>query len=138
MNTSRVATLLASMQLLSAVVLPQIYTLVFSSAWTFSFSIAYVFGAVLCSAFLLLPLAALIFILRDKLFGYVLLPLYPILAFLFGVTPIPFVTYLYGDSYAINLVGIGLVNVLVFLFAVWLCVDRLRHFSPSNKVPDGG
>jgi hypothetical protein len=75
---------------------------------------------VLSVVFLVLPLLALYGISKDRSYGYWSLGLFPVVAFVFGVTAIPFVKYLYGSDVMLNTVFIVLINVLVTAAAIWL------------------
>lgn len=75
---------------------------------------------VLCVVFVVLPLLALYGISKDRSYGYWSLALFPVVAFVFGVTAIPFVKHLYGSNAMLNTVFIVLINVVVTSAAIWL------------------
>jgi len=121
MKKKRIAQLIALGEVLVAMPLYGIYT----APIRFFGSIGYwapmnILANVLSVVFVVLPLLALYGISKDRSYGYWSLGLFPVVAFLSGVTAIPFVKYLYGNDAMLNTVFIVLINVVVTSAAIWL------------------
>ena len=80
---------------------------------------------------LLLPLAALFFISKNKRWAYVLLAAFPLLCIFFGITAFPGVSYFYGDHHKLNSLLTAFTNAFVCAGAFWLFVSARSNF---NKV----
>ena len=121
MNKKRIAQLIAIGQVLVALPLYGIYT----APIRFFGAIGYwdpmnILTNVLSVVFVALPLLALHGVSKDRRYGYWSLGLFPVVAFVFGVTAIPFVKYLYGSDVMLNTVFIVATNVVVTFATIWL------------------
>lgn len=124
MKKKRIGQLFALGEILVALPLYGIYT----APIRFFGAIGYwapmsIFTNVLSIVFLVLPLLALYGISKNRTYGYWSLGLFPVVSFVFGVTAIPFVKYLYSSDVMLNAVFIVLINVLVTATAIWLYIS---------------
>ncbi|MCU7807309.1 MAG: hypothetical protein KZQ73_05495 [Candidatus Thiodiazotropha sp. (ex Semelilucina semeliformis)] len=137
MNKKRIAQLISFGEVLVALPLYGIYT----APIRYFGAIGYwtpmnILTNVLSVVFLVLPLLALYGVSKDRSYGYWSLGLFPVVAFVFGVTAIPFVKYLYGNDVMLNTVFIVLINVLVTAAAIWLYYsDGLRSGNTGQSEP---
>ena len=97
---------------------------------------------ILSIVFLVLPFVALYGVSKDQRIGYWALGLFPIVAFVFGVTAIPFVKFFYGTNVMVNSYLIGAVNIAVVISAVWLYKagglrsnQSLKSGTPQSGAP---
>jgi hypothetical protein len=74
----------------------------------------------------------ILFILAIR-FQYVWLGIFAIPAFLFGVMPIPFATYLYSDNHFINTVFIGIFNVVLIVVSGFLFKECKNNQRPITS-----
>ena len=81
--------------------------------------------------FLVLPLIGLWGMFKKKRSGYLALAAFPIVAFTFGVTAVPFVKHFYGAPSQANTVIIAVINILVVVAALWLFARQSQN--GSNK-----
>ena len=120
--TWRVAKVLAVLQLLKALELHGAYAIQWSRL-TSDQAMSLTDWAVAFASFLvfILPIAAVYGLIREKLWGFYPLIVFPIFAAVFGAMPIPFVAQLYGSdvtymSTVIVVVDLVFVGVGVLLF----------------------
>jgi len=121
MNLYRIAIIIGTLELVAAIPLYGIYT----APIRFYGAIGYwepmaVLTNILSLVFVLLPFAAVFALIKRKPVGYLWLALFPIVAFVFGVTAIPFVKYLYGTDIQFNTMIIGVINTLVVISVAWV------------------
>ena len=133
MTTRNVAILLAILELLSALPLYSIYT----SPIRFYGLVGYwsapsLAGNILAVLFLLIPALAVIGQLRKWKTAFIWLGLYPFVAFMFGVVPIPFATHLYTADKALNTYFIAGVDILWVGITVWL-YWLIKRSNPTLK-----
>lgn len=69
-------------------------------------------------SFLMIPFLAFVsFLLKSRL-TYLWLALFPIIAFVFGIVPIPFANHLYTSNVHLNSVFIGIIDILA-AYVAW-------------------
>ena len=120
MTKERIAFGLAVLELLSALPLYGIYTSPFRLYGADGFwSVISIVGSGLSILFPLLPFLAVIAFMRWRT-RFLWLGLYPVVAFLFGVVPIPFATHLYTADKMINTYFIAAIDVLWIGIVAWL------------------
>ena len=128
MNNILIAKSIATLELASALPLYGIYSapIRFYGAdnyWTLLSLGSNLLG--LC--FIVLPLFAVIGIYRGWRVSYACMGLYPIVAFMLGATPVPFLTHLYTNDLLLNTVFIGIINALALSAVIWLFILSKRH-----------
>lgn len=79
--------------------------------------------------FLLLPVFGLWAMFNQRKSGYLALAVFPVVAYIFGVTAIPFIKYLYGSSVQVNSIIIAIINIIVVAIALWLYSKQSRYVS---------
>jgi hypothetical protein len=121
MTKERVAFGLAVLELFSALPLYGIYTspIRFYGADNF-WSLISLAGNGLSVLFLLFPVLAVIGFMRRWRTRFLWLGLYPVVAFLFGVVPIPFATHLYTADKMLNTYFIAAIDILWVGIVAWL------------------
>jgi hypothetical protein len=78
------------------------------------------FFIILSIAFLITPIVGLIALFYRKRWGHLCLAGFPIIAFTFGVTAVPFLKYLYGTDAYSNSIIILIVNSVMAAACIWL------------------
>lgn len=121
MKQKQIAQLVAFGEVLTALPLYGIYTAPFRFFGAIGYWVPMnILTNVLSIVFVVLPLLAMYGVSKNKGYGYLSLGLFPVVAFVFGVTAIPFVRYLYGSNVMLNTVFIALINIVVIAAAMWL------------------
>lgn len=93
----------------------------------------FIFANVSSLLVLVFPLAALIFIYKDKRWGFLFLAGFPLVCLLFGVTAFPFVSLLYGNDIAVKSMYMSIINSLVCMAAMWFYVSSSGTFEKSPQ-----
>lgn len=85
-------------------------------------------------SFLLLPIfSAIAFIGKKYWLCYISLSLFPISAFLFGLTPVPFAQLLYTSSVELNNILIIMVNLAFIVLVVYLSrANKSNNYAPAT------
>jgi 4-amino-4-deoxy-L-arabinose transferase-like glycosyltransferase len=96
------------------------------------------FTLLLSGLLVLLPVGGLVFVFRNKRWGYLLLAAFPLLSIIFGITAFPFVHYFYGKDAMLNSLFIAVINALVCAFAFWLFVSAKSHFPKATNLQSPG
>jgi hypothetical protein len=121
-TTWRVAQVLAILQLLKALELHGVYTILWARLTTDQPMLLLDWAVSLASVlFLLFPIAAVIGLFRRRRWGFYPLILFPIVAVVFGAIPVPFAAHLYSSdvyfmSKVIIVVNLIFIGVYVLLF----------------------
>ena len=121
MNIKRIAIIFAAIELVTALTKYGIYTMPIrfygmEGYWSLPSLGTNLLGIL----FLALPITAIISLLKGKNIGFLWMGLFPIVAFVFGVVPIPFANYLYSSNVNINTVFIAIINILAVTISLWL------------------
>jgi len=139
----RIAQIVAIGELIVAVPLFGVYT----APFRFIGAVGYwapeaILTNILSIVFVVLPFVALYGVSKGWIIGYWAMGVFPIVAFAFGITAIPFVKYLYGSDVMVNSYIIGGANIVVVLSAVWLYKagglrsnQSLKSGTPHNGAP---
>ena len=125
MDTRRFLIGASVLETVTALSYPVIYLLpfrVFGTAgyWT-PISLA---TSVLALMFLLLPLLALAGVLKGWRLAVIALGLWPAVAFVFGVIPLPFGHLLYTEDPAANTIVIAVADLLLLAAVAWLAIAK--------------
>ena len=128
----RIAQVLAILQLLTAIALHGVYT----SQWWPSASdqVATLLDwAVFVAAilFILLPISAVLGLLRYRRWGFYPLIAFPLVAMVFGTIPVPFASLLFTSN--IELMSVLIVAVDLFLVAVGIGLLRHAASTPNAR-----
>lgn len=138
MDKKKIALVIAILELLSALPFYGIYTMVIRFYGATNYWTPLLIGTSLLGlAFLVLPLLAVIGLWKDWRSSYLWMGLYPVVAFLFGVVPVPFANYLYTDNSALNTVFIGIANLCVVILAIWLFLQTRASSNNSLRPTEG-
>lgn len=87
--------------------------------------------AVMSLLLVILPLLGLWTVYRERRWGFLLFAAFPLVAIIFGVTALPFISYLYGKDVMLNSLFIALVNALVCALAFWFFVSARPGYEES-------
>ena len=79
-----------------------------------------VFLLVSSIAFFVLPFVGVWALFNLKRWGYICLAGFPVIAYIFGVTAIPFISFIYGTNAVLNSVMLMLINTGVAAVCIWL------------------
>lgn len=121
MNKQKIALGFAILELLSALPWYGVYTSPIAFYGSSGYWSALSLGTnLLAIFFLLLPILAVVGLLSGWRTAFLWMGLYPVVAFLFGVVPIPFATHLYSSDKMLNTYLIGAIDILAVLITCWL------------------
>lgn len=121
MDTRRLTIGLSLLEIVTALSYPAIYSLPFRTFGSMGYWAAVSLAThALALLFLLVPILGLAGAVRGSRIAFLALGLWPVIAFSFGVIPLPFGHFLYTNDPAINTVIIGVVDVLALAAAIWL------------------
>ncbi|MGD8570694.1 MAG: hypothetical protein PVJ39_21590 [Gammaproteobacteria bacterium] len=87
--------------------------------------------AVLSLLLVVLPLLGLWIVHRNRRWGFLLFAGFPLVSIIYGVTALPFISYLYGKDVMLNSLFIALVNALVCALAFWFFVSARPGYEES-------
>jgi hypothetical protein len=87
--------------------------------------------AALSLLLVILPLLGLWTIRRNRRWGFLLFAAFPLVSIIYGVTAMPFISYLYGNDVMLNSLFIALVNALVCAVAFWFFVSARPGYKES-------
>jgi len=136
MDIKRISMILAALELITAVSIYQIYTLPFRIYGGDNYWSLPILGTnILSLLFLLIPILAFILILKNKAVGFLFLGLFPVVAYIFGVIPIPFANYLYTSNPELNTIFITIIDIMAIILALWLYLSiKKRSNKVSNRI----
>jgi hypothetical protein len=82
----------------------------------------------------ILPVLGLWTIHQNRRWGFLLFAAFPLVSIIYGVTALPFVSYLYGKDVMLNSLLIAIVNALVCALAFWFFVSARPGYDAPPKV----
>jgi hypothetical protein len=131
MTSKAVMRVLLCLVLMTALPKYEIYTFPFLNMQNVSIIVLLIYSMNIL--FILAPLLALYMHVKAIRFQYVWLGIFAIPAFLFGVMPIPFATYLYSDNHFINTIFIGIFNVVLIVVSGFLFKECKNNQRPITS-----
>jgi hypothetical protein len=135
MNIAKLSQLTIGLTLFTAISKFEIYTWPFRTIGQDGFFHPLTLGTNLSAIlFILSPLLAVYFYRKNSNACYFWLGIFAIPAFLFGMTPIPFATYLYSSNVQLNTVFIAIIDVL-FVILVWFIYRANKQIMTGTRKP---
>lgn len=81
----------------------------------------------------ILPVAGMFLIHREKRLGFVLLAAFPLFCIFFGITAFPIISFFYGVHLKFNSLLTAFTNALVCAAAFWLFVSARSNFKVRSS-----
>lgn len=127
--------LLGVLELLALIQASKLWLAPFTHAATDSFSrVLQIVTGTLSVILVMLPIAGIFFVYREKRWGFILLASFPLCCVVFGITAFPVVSYFYGSHTKVNALLTAFTNALVCAAAFWFYVSARAHFVKPSSI----
>jgi hypothetical protein len=127
--------ILAVLELLALIQASNLWLAPFTHAATDSFSqVLQIVTGILSVILVMLPIAGIFFVYREKRWGFILLASFPLFCIIFGITALPIVSYFYGSHVKLNSLFTAFTNALVCAAAFWFFVSARANFRKPSSI----
>lgn len=135
MRNKNAGYILAGLELLALLQANSLWLAPFTTTTSNGFShVLQITTGALSIILLALPVMGMLFIYRNKRWGFVFLAAFPLCCIFFGITALPGVSLLYGSHVKLNSLFTAFSNALVCAAAFWLFVSARSVFTrPGNE-----